>query len=164
MSWNYRILKREVGLSKRESEFAVYEVYYSKEGLPNACSRDPQWPLADTFSGLVDDFLKMRLAFNKPVLDFLPLPDDEALIMRKSSDSGHLTLPPVYSLADVMKIAEAVRSAAASASFKDDEAYKRSLELGGGRTRLAIEQLSLTSIVSSCFPKPQPQAEEKDTK
>ena len=161
MSWNYRVLRREVGIVEQEPELGIYEVYYSDEGLPNACSAQPQSPRGDSLKSLHEDFLRMAKAFSKPVLDFLPV--DDTMVMRPSVHADVPTPASIYTLEDVLHVASAVRKACASKAFPCDTAYRRSVELGGGRPRLDIEGLDIFSIVFSCLNQPQQQSE-SDTK
>lgn len=163
MSWNYRVLRREVGIVEQEPELGIYEVYYSDEGLPNACSAQPQSPRGDSLKSLHEDFLRMAKAFSKPVLDFLPV--DDTMVMRPSVHADVPTPASIYTLEDVLYVASAVRKACASKAFPCDESYRRSRELDtdGSKPRLHIESLDLVSIVSSCLNQPQQQSE-SDTK
>ena len=73
--WNFRVVRRS---RDGFEHFAVHEVYYDHRGLPNAVTTDP----VDVRGYSLDDakgcYEMMAEAFEKPVLDFDKIPDEEA--------------------------------------------------------------------------------------
>ena len=68
MSWNYRIMKREI--SKGEFEFGIYEVYYNEDGTINGYTKDSLVPVVDSADGLKHEMEIMMKAFDKVVLKY----------------------------------------------------------------------------------------------
>lgn len=67
MSWNYRVMRRNL---QGEDQFAIYEVYYNKRGKVKMWSSDPVFICGETLKELVKDFKLYAKAFEKPVLDY----------------------------------------------------------------------------------------------
>ena len=66
MTWNYRIIKRE---NEIWTYFAIYEVYYNKNGKITSWSEPPISPYGeDDVEDLKRDFKLMEKAFEKPIL------------------------------------------------------------------------------------------------
>ena len=63
MTWNYRV--RNVN-----GNYGIYEVYYDKNGKPNAWSQDPMEPYGESLEELKDDLKRMMTAFEKPLFDY----------------------------------------------------------------------------------------------
>lgn len=155
--WNYRVFRKRLGrLGQEEDELSVHEVYY-EGNIPTSCSADPMDPRGGDLPQLASDLLWMAKALNKPVLEITSLGPSEVLSVAPGFEPT--LLPVLFTLEDVIKVAQAVRAASASLAFPSDVAYKRSIELGGGRVRQSIENLDIPAIVSSCFNQPQQQSE-----
>ena len=74
MSWNYRIIKTITNgvFGTEHISYAIHEVYYDKDGNPNACSQNAIAPYGeDSVDSLKADFELMKKAFEKPVLDMI---------------------------------------------------------------------------------------------
>lgn len=73
MSWNYRIIKTQSAAYL--DNFAVHEVYYDDDGLPEMRTEDSVGPSGETMEELRADIRMMMQAFLKPILtddDFPP--------------------------------------------------------------------------------------------
>ena len=68
MSWNYRIMKREV--SQNEFEFGIYEVFYNEDGTIKGYTQDSLVPVVDSIHGLKQELGVMLKAFDKDVLNY----------------------------------------------------------------------------------------------
>ena len=66
MSWNYRVMKREV--SKGEFEFGIYEVFYNDDGSINGWTADSLTPIIDNAEGLKHEMEIMLKAFEEEVV------------------------------------------------------------------------------------------------
>ena len=67
MTWNHRVLAHE---HKGEFTFAIHEIFYNKDGIPDMCTEDPVGVVGDTLAGLVDTLKWMRKALKKPILSY----------------------------------------------------------------------------------------------
>ena len=65
MSWNYRVIKRVCG---SESFYGIHEVYYYKNGEPNAWSANAMKPHGETLVELQSDMSHMAEALTKPIM------------------------------------------------------------------------------------------------
>jgi len=71
MSWNYRVMKREVKTPSGTEEFyAIYEVYYDKNNNVKMWSEDPVHIQGETLKELKQDLEYYAEALNKPVLNY----------------------------------------------------------------------------------------------
>src|SRR3972149_8595147 len=73
MSWNYRVVRKRTYHGKCLNEnvqFAIYETYYNKDGVPTAITTDYMSPYGETLEELKNDFSYMVAALNKPVLNW----------------------------------------------------------------------------------------------
>jgi hypothetical protein len=68
MTWNYRIMKREV--STNEFEFGIYEVYYNEDGTIKSWTKDSLVPVVDSSGGLKFEMESMFKAFDKEVVQY----------------------------------------------------------------------------------------------
>lgn len=68
MTWNYRVVRRIDG--RGEEFLAIYEVYYDKEGNPEAVTEDPISPHGDDMDDLHGAFDLYKLSLDKPVLNY----------------------------------------------------------------------------------------------
>jgi len=66
MSWNYRIMKREI--SENEFEFGIYEVYYNENGKINGWTEESIVPVVDNKEGLKNEMEEMLKAFNSETI------------------------------------------------------------------------------------------------
>lgn len=68
--WNYRVLRRSWLHINGDVEhtFAIHEVYYNDDGVPNSCSKDSIEPHGESMEELQKDFRRQLEAFSKPVL------------------------------------------------------------------------------------------------
>ncbi len=66
MSWNYRIMKREI--SENEFEFGIYEVYYNENGKINGWTEESIVPVVDNKEGLKSEVVEMLKAFNSETI------------------------------------------------------------------------------------------------
>jgi len=66
MSWNYRIMKREI--SENEFEFGIYEVYYNENGEINGWTEESVVPVVDNKEGLKYEMEEMLKAFNSETI------------------------------------------------------------------------------------------------
>ncbi len=75
--WNYRVIKIAntplKGLPQTYS-YGIYDVYYSKTGIPHSWGMNPQHPIGETWNELYADYNLMHDAFKKPTLE---LKDDK---------------------------------------------------------------------------------------
>lgn len=72
--WNYRIAFKVYG---EEKMYGIYEVYYDEEtGRPSSSSVENMRPLGSSLEELKGDFEYMKLAFDKPVLNWETLEDE----------------------------------------------------------------------------------------
>lgn len=68
MSWNYRVIAVD-NADFDEEYFEIYEVYYNDNGDEIvSISESSMAPFGDSLAELQEDFSKMELAFNKPLL------------------------------------------------------------------------------------------------
>lgn len=90
MSWNYRIIKRTTTSPAGyvEDYYAIYEVYYNREGDIRAWSAQPLSPHGTSIQELRRDFELMRGAFYKPALDYDKL---EKEICRQEKEDSHVS-------------------------------------------------------------------------
>ena len=65
MSWNYRIIQKNVD---EFVSFEVHEVYYRPDGSIEGWSENPVIPYGETPEELKKDLTKMLQAFEKPIL------------------------------------------------------------------------------------------------
>lgn len=71
MTWNYRVIRVDyIYEGKTEPCFAVHRCYYEYEAdlIPTKWSQSPASPEGETLGELLDDYSRLRLAFEKPVL------------------------------------------------------------------------------------------------
>ena len=66
MTWNYRVMR--FTYSNGTSYFAVHEVYYDKDGAPNAYSAGACEPYGESLEELKSDMSMMLKAFHLPIL------------------------------------------------------------------------------------------------
>jgi len=67
MSWNYRVIQRKF---EHEDTFAIYEVYYDKNGKPHDAAEHPSYPQGDSMQELNKYLKKYISALDKPVLQW----------------------------------------------------------------------------------------------
>jgi hypothetical protein len=78
MGWNYRVVKRNKPVAESLSklypngytDFAIYEVWYDKDGNPNGICENPSIMCGEEVLELKHDLEKMLEAVSKPVLDY----------------------------------------------------------------------------------------------
>ena len=63
MSWNYRIMTLDKGVS-----WGIHEVYYDENGKPNGYTERALQPSGGSLEELRDDLLYMLKAFEQPIL------------------------------------------------------------------------------------------------
>jgi hypothetical protein len=75
MSWNYRVVEKEVkyeptvGKVVIDTYYQIHEVYYDEDGSITMYSKDAITPFGeDSVDSLQSDLYKMQEAFNKPIL------------------------------------------------------------------------------------------------
>lgn len=85
MTWNYRVVKREltpadesVGLAA-EFAYGVHEVYY-EEDTPVSVTEHSVEPFGESFEELWEDMAKMLRAFTLPVLNYSEIPARKACL------------------------------------------------------------------------------------
>lgn len=67
MTWNYRIMKRQIGSFV---SYDVHEVYYNADGSIKAWTENSIKPSGETIEELKEDFSMQLRAFEKPILDY----------------------------------------------------------------------------------------------
>lgn len=67
MTWNYRVVTREVGDHR---EIGIYSVYYDDQGHPVGVSEEPARVMQYSLEGLADTLQLMKECMDKPVLDW----------------------------------------------------------------------------------------------
>lgn len=65
MSWNYRIMKREI--HSGEFEYSIHEVYYDDEGNIIGTS-EPMIPSCPSPEAILEEFEMMKTAFEREIL------------------------------------------------------------------------------------------------
>lgn len=65
MSWNYRIIKREI--YSGEFEYSIHEVYYDDEGTIIGTS-EAMIPACPSPEAILEEFEVMKTAFKKEIL------------------------------------------------------------------------------------------------
>jgi hypothetical protein len=71
--WNYRVVRKAYPPGKDgtiEYVLGIHEVYYDDNGEPEMVTEDRMDPHGETLEELRDDIEHMRLALDKPVLDY----------------------------------------------------------------------------------------------
>jgi len=71
MSWNYRIIKQD-------GCFGIRDVYYDKQGRMQLVAVEDQPPHGTTLEALKTDMGYFKEAFNKPVVNYEDIPEDDA--------------------------------------------------------------------------------------
>ncbi len=69
MTWNYRLVKRPVGVDGHFA-YGVHEAYYNPDGEVWAITQDPVQLSADHINELKIEWLMLMEAFKAPVLDY----------------------------------------------------------------------------------------------
>lgn len=72
MSWNYRVVRKNVYMGKTiapEVQYGIHETYYSGD-KPTAITTDHMRPYGETLEELKSDLEKMVAALEKPVLNW----------------------------------------------------------------------------------------------
>lgn len=83
--WNYRVLARKVG---NEVEFGFHEVHYEND-IPIACTENHVYPSAydenieDPIDSIKWQLNAMKLALDKPVIDYDNFPNEYVKHLRK---------------------------------------------------------------------------------
>ena len=67
MTWNHRVLAHE---HKGEFTFAIHEVFYNDDGVPDMCTEDPVGVVGDTLPELSDTLMRMLSALIEPILNY----------------------------------------------------------------------------------------------
>lgn len=67
MTWNYRIIKHE---ENGETYYAIHEVYYDKNGKPEAVTKESIAAQDDTPEGIKQQLEWMLLALKEPTLNY----------------------------------------------------------------------------------------------
>ena len=77
MTWNYRIIKSKWRLKDLKGVcHAVHQVYYDKDGNPMSWSAEPAYLAGDEPTDIMDDIVRIRQAFKRPILEI----KDEKLV------------------------------------------------------------------------------------
>ncbi len=69
--WNYRVIKMADKKLKNLSQtysWGIYEVYYTND-LPTSWSKDPMYPIGESWNELIEDYQYMFQAFTKSTLE-----------------------------------------------------------------------------------------------
>ena len=69
MTWNYRIIKKDV-------DYSIHEVYYTEDGKPEMVTVEPIAPYGETYIEFLGDFGYYLDAITKPVLNFEDIPSE----------------------------------------------------------------------------------------
>ena len=67
MTWNHRVLAHE---HKGELTFAIHEVFYNDDGIPDMCTEDPVGVVGDTLPELSQTLRRMLSALIEPILNY----------------------------------------------------------------------------------------------
>lgn len=71
MTWNYRVIRRFYeGFGEKGYVYRIHEVYYSKEGEVNRCTKEAVFISGETLIELKADFDLYMKALTKPTLDY----------------------------------------------------------------------------------------------
>jgi len=74
VSWNYRIVAKEVG---QFINFGIYETYYWPDQSVKFVASRPSDPYGETFEELKENMHQMAEAFHKPTLEWDHAWDEE---------------------------------------------------------------------------------------
>lgn len=82
--WNYRVLARKI---ENEIQYGFYEVHYEHD-KPVACTENPVYPTGfdddnDTIESIRWQLDAMKLATEKPILDYDNFPNEYVRYLRK---------------------------------------------------------------------------------
>lgn len=70
MTWNYRVMRREV--APEEFEYGIYEVYYDDQGNVSGYSMNSMTPMVDSVEGLKYELeIRMMKAFDLETMDYV---------------------------------------------------------------------------------------------
>lgn len=70
MTWNYRVMRREV--APGEFEYGIYEVYYDDEGNVSGYTKNSMTPTVDSVEDLKYELeIRMMKAFDLETIDYL---------------------------------------------------------------------------------------------
>jgi len=76
MSWNYRVIRKEIF---GEEHYVIHSVYYDKDGNIQSWSADPSVPMGETLEELKDDLEKMLYGItDREIIDKKTLDEIEA--------------------------------------------------------------------------------------
>jgi len=67
MSWNYRLIKRA---HEGREFYAIHEVYYNDNGVPESVTQDAVPVLGDTTEEVTHTLIYMLKALTEPTLDY----------------------------------------------------------------------------------------------
>lgn len=91
MSWDYRVVRKIYGdrdenykLKEPDHDcnmvgYGIHEVFYDENDKATMCTQDCIKPYGDTVKELMDSWIQMAEAFNKPILDFDGIPEEGAI-------------------------------------------------------------------------------------
>jgi hypothetical protein len=67
MTWNYRVVHRVINA---KDIYAVHEVYYDEDGLPEMVTEEPVNAQGETYEELVHDVVHYIAALAYPILEY----------------------------------------------------------------------------------------------
>ncbi len=71
MTWSYRVIRKQIRVGEAfEDYYAVHEVFYDKENMPDSVTMDPISVGGDTLEEVKITYLQMAEAFEQPVLEW----------------------------------------------------------------------------------------------
>ena len=72
MTWDYRVVNRpyHAGGSIVGREYAIHEVYYDADGVPNGVTENPSYLAGESVQEMKADLMLIRGAFRRPVLQW----------------------------------------------------------------------------------------------
>jgi hypothetical protein len=66
MTWNYRVVHREID---GEDVYAIHEVYYTA-GVPDMVTENPIYPMGETWDEFRADLNSYNMAMLDPILEY----------------------------------------------------------------------------------------------
>jgi len=83
--WNHRIIRHKD--YKDNIWYAIHEVFYDNDGVPNGCTEKPLEVLDEEVDGLKWQLEHMLKAFDKPILDYQYFIDQEKKHSKRKRDA-----------------------------------------------------------------------------
>lgn len=127
MTWNHRVLAKEY---KDEVEFGIHEVFYSDDGVPDACTMNPVAVVGDNLAELVQTLDWMRKSLRQPILSYTDFEEGGkySTLLKPGSEKAIEAgcLCPVLDNADAQGIVEIVNEGCPIHSQAEPSAAKQS--------------------------------------